>query len=158
MCLPISFASESSHARITQRFWHCVSALSSRCRRTKVSSSLWLMCADSSSAAILGTNSNRCRWTRRADPRSQCSTTASRPYWAIGDVSFIDDAHERCRRSLLEECPYAPAIPLLTRTLTSTRRFSARPAFVSFGATGPYSPIAPGATICRTGTPPCCIK
>ena len=49
-------------------------------------------------------------------------------------------------------------MPLLTKTLTSTRRFSARPAFVSFGAADPYSPMAPGATICRTGTPPCCIR
>src|SRR6267378_5418070 len=53
---------------------------------------------------------------------------------------------------------YIPAMPLFTNILTSTRRFSARPAFVSLGAVAPYSPIAPGATICRTGTPPCWIK
>src|ERR1700758_4044168 len=49
-------------------------------------------------------------------------------------------------------------MPLLTRTFTSTRRFSARPALVSFGAFAPYSPIAPGATMCRIGTLPCCIR
>src|SRR5690349_1439042 len=41
---------------------------------------------------------------------------------------------------------------LLTRTLTSTRRFSARPLFVSFEPFGCDIPIAPGATTSRTGT------
>lgn len=53
---------------------------------------------------------------------------------------------------------YWPAMPLFTRTLISTRRFSALPAAVSFDVAGPYSPIAPGATICRTGTLPCWTK
>lgn len=43
-------------------------------------------------------------------------------------------------------------MPLFTKTLTSTRRFSARPAAVSLLAAGWNSPIAPGATIRHTGT------
>jgi hypothetical protein len=50
------------------------------------------------------------------------------------------------------EGPYCPARPLFTRTLTSTRRFSARPCADSLVAVGSAVPIAPGATTCRTGT------
>ena len=46
---------------------------------------------------------------------------------------------------------YYPARPLLTSTLTFTRRFSARPDADSLLAMGLVLPIAPGATMCRTG-------
>ena len=49
------------------------------------------------------------------------------------------------------EVVYDPASPLFTRTLTSTRRFSARPCVVSLVAAGSASPMAPGAITCRTG-------
>src|SRR5579863_1496253 len=45
-----------------------------------------------------------------------------------------------------------PATPLFTSTMTSTRRFSARPLADSLGAAGSAMPIAPGATMCRKGT------
>src|SRR5262249_23766041 len=45
-----------------------------------------------------------------------------------------------------------PVIPLLSSTFTSTRRFCARPSLVSLDAVAWYSPMAPGATTCRTGT------
>ena len=51
-----------------------------------------------------------------------------------------------------EDVAYDPETPLFTSTLTSTRRFSARPAAVSLGAAGSAVPIAPGAMMCRTGT------
>ena len=60
-----------------------------------------------------------------------------------------------CAKSKLAYCP---ARPLLTRTLTSTRRFSARPDAVSLLAAGSASPIAPGAIMCRTGTLPSWIR
>jgi hypothetical protein len=50
------------------------------------------------------------------------------------------------------EVAHCPARPLFTRTLTSTRRFSARPFAVSLDAAGSAVPIAPGAITCRTGT------
>jgi hypothetical protein len=50
------------------------------------------------------------------------------------------------------ELTHCPARRLFTRTLTSTRRFWARPCAVSLGAAGSAVPIAPGATTCRTGT------
>jgi hypothetical protein len=49
------------------------------------------------------------------------------------------------------EVVYDPVRPLFTRTLTCTRRFSARPCVVSLVAAGSASPIAPGAITCRTG-------
>lgn len=49
------------------------------------------------------------------------------------------------------EAAHCPDKPRFTSTLTSTRRLSARPFAVSFGAAGSASPIAPGATMCRTG-------
>jgi len=53
---------------------------------------------------------------------------------------------------------YCPAMPLFTKILTSTRRFSARPCAVSLAAVGSAVPIAPGAITWRTGTLQSCIK
>jgi hypothetical protein len=54
-------------------------------------------------------------------------------------------------RSERVEIVYYPARPLLTSTLTFARRFSARPDADSLLAMGLVLPIAPGATMCRTG-------
>lgn len=54
-----------------------------------------------------------------------------------------------CQIALLND---AYSLALLLRTLTSTRRFSARPDVASFDAAGPASPIAPGAAMCEIGT------
>src|SRR5262249_424422 len=45
-----------------------------------------------------------------------------------------------------------PAMPLFNKTFTSTRRFCARPSLDALDTAGWYSPIATGATMCRTGT------
>ena len=47
---------------------------------------------------------------------------------------------------------HIPAMPLFNRIFTSTLRFCALPYLDSLDAAGSYSPIAPGATMCRTGT------
>jgi hypothetical protein len=57
----------------------------------------------------------------------------------------------RASASLLTK-NYSPVTPLLTRSLRSTLRFSARPSAVSFDAAGFVSPIAPGATMFFAGT------
>jgi hypothetical protein len=64
------------------------------------------------------------------------------------------DAHRLAHStSIMNEVKivYYPARPLLTSTLTFTRRFSARPDADSLLAMGLVLPIAPGATMCRTG-------
>ncbi len=59
----------------------------------------------------------------------------------------------RAKRWASPPCPrYCPLKPRFTNTFTSTRRFSALPWEVSLGADGSTVPMAPGATICRTGT------
>jgi hypothetical protein len=64
------------------------------------------------------------------------------------------DAHHLAHStSIMNEVKitYYPARPLLTSTLTFTRRFSARPDADSLLAMGSALPIAPGATMWRTG-------
>jgi hypothetical protein len=69
-------------------------------------------------------------------------------FLCLGSVSTSFDL----ARANEVDITYCPARPLLTRTLTSTRRFSARPAAVSLGAAGSAVPIAPGAMMWRIGT------
>jgi hypothetical protein len=67
-------------------------------------------------------------------------------------ASFYGTTTNALQLPLADDFAYWPAMPLFTRTLTSTRRFSARPCAVSLAAAGSAVPIAPGATTCRTGT------
>src|SRR5580692_3303849 len=53
---------------------------------------------------------------------------------------------------------YVPAIPLFCKILTTTRRFSAWPSDVAFGATCSEVPIAPGARMFVSGIFPFCSR
>ncbi len=85
----------------------------------------------------------------RGPVNSTAKTTSLRLYYfesrcsSLGSFDFDDER---------AEIICYPARPLLTNTLTFTRRFSARPDADSLLAMGSALPIAPGATMCRTGT------
>jgi hypothetical protein len=75
----------------------------------------------------------------RRGARIRCRHTSP----VVSDARWV-----QCKRNFY----IPPATPLFTSTLTSTRRLSARPSAVSLGAAGSAMPMAPGATMCRSGT------
>jgi Kelch motif len=91
--------------------------------------------------------------------------TVTNAVWAYNPTtnkwSAISDANGEGKRRVVRQPEagiassyglYLAAMPLFTRTSTSTLRFSVRPSAVSFEAAGFETPIAPGVTMCRTGT------
>jgi hypothetical protein len=84
----------------------------------------------------------------------QVSATLGRGACAVIESKQEEERHPHllCVFLILVKEIYSPATPLLTRSLRSTLRFSARPYAVSFDAGGFVSPIAPGAAMFFVGT------